>query len=73
MDKFTELRQGPEREVCGVVILGATGPIGKSTAEIISGAGARGQQLATPAPPEQGARRNRFRDNQSYDPRCIGL
>ena len=33
MEKFTELRHGivarTEREVCGIVIFGATGPIGK--------------------------------------------
>ena len=40
MDKFMELRQG--REVRSAVVLGATGPIGKLTAEFTAGAGARG-------------------------------
>ncbi|MGA7383266.1 MAG: 1-deoxy-D-xylulose-5-phosphate reductoisomerase, partial [Methylocella sp.] len=41
MEKVMRLRQrlAGEREVRGVVILGATGSIGKSTAEIIAGAG----------------------------------
>src|SRR5580693_7939827 len=41
MEKVMRLRQRPaaEREVRSVVILGATGSIGKSTAEIIAGAG----------------------------------
>src|ERR1700675_661854 len=41
MEKVMRLRQSRagEREVRGVVILGATGSIGKSTAEIIAGAG----------------------------------
>src|SRR6202047_3313157 len=41
MEKVMRLRQrpAPEREVRSVVILGATGSIGKSTAEIIAGAG----------------------------------
>jgi 1-deoxy-D-xylulose-5-phosphate reductoisomerase len=41
MEKVMRLRQKPaaEREVRSVVILGATGSIGKSTAEIIAGAG----------------------------------
>jgi 1-deoxy-D-xylulose-5-phosphate reductoisomerase len=41
MTNFSESRQGlaAEREVRSVVILGATGSIGRSTAEIISGAG----------------------------------
>ncbi|MGH6935235.1 MAG: 1-deoxy-D-xylulose-5-phosphate reductoisomerase, partial [Methylocella sp.] len=41
MEKVVPFRQRPtaERDVRGVVILGATGSIGKSTAEIIAGAG----------------------------------
>src|SRR2546421_11214370 len=41
MEKLMRLqrRLATDREVRGVVILGATGSIGKSTAEIIAGAG----------------------------------
>jgi 1-deoxy-D-xylulose-5-phosphate reductoisomerase len=41
MEKIMQLRQRPaaDRDVRSVVILGATGSIGRSTAEIISGAG----------------------------------
>ena len=41
MENIKELRQSPvaDRDVRSVVILGATGSIGKSTAEIIAGAG----------------------------------
>jgi len=41
MEKVMRLRQRPaaERKVRGVIILGATGSVGKSTAEIIAGAG----------------------------------
>ena len=41
MKNIKELRQSPvaDRDVRSVVILGATGSIGRSTAEIIAGAG----------------------------------
>src|ERR1700724_3697652 len=41
MEKVMQLRQSPvvDRDVRSVVILGATGSIGRSTAQIIAGAG----------------------------------
>ncbi len=76
MDKVMRLRQRPaaDREVRGVVILGATGSIGKSTAEIIAGAGgafrveavAGGRASASLGPARPGTRRKIRRTRRPF-------